>query len=239
MSVHSKATALNIGTFDPSRYFTEFTVSRMLEVHDSTGFDTNDREFTPGLNDSTVSASAFFQGSATAVESDFEEGLSGDDSDRLYLIAWAGWAIGSRAWIGNALRTGFEVSSPVADLVSASLSMQGQPDTRAGRIQHSPRTAITASVNGPSLDGTVATDGGVIQVHVTANTLDDTLTLILQHSTDGSVWVDYHEFDPIPADGVEAMRFASTNTLNRYTRLIAETTGEGAATVAAALARNI
>ena len=238
MAIHGKATGVLLGEFDPTRYFTDMSLGRSLDTHDSSGFMADDKEYTSGMNDSTFSASGFYQGVLSNVEEDFEDHLGDGGADMLYLIVLGGWAIGSRSYIGQCLGTGFDITAPVADLVSTSFTMQGQPGLRGATIVL-PHVEATGDLNGASLDNLASTpDGGVVQVHVTANSLDDTTVVTLQHPTDDSVWVDLQEFTTIAAATGTSERFTIAGSINRYTRVIIETSGTGQIVVTAALARN-
>ena len=237
MAVHGKGTAVLIGAFDPSRYFTDITWGRTLDTHDSSGFQMDAKEYTPGMNDSTVSASGFFQGTLTAVEADFEAGMADTDTvDRFYLVLFGGWATGQRCKTGVVLRTAYEITSPVTDLVTTSMSMQGQPGSKDMRVVF--HGEFTATGNGPTLDGSVAApEGGTLQVHVTANDMDASTDLVVQHSTDGSVWVDLATVT-VAAATTLADRVVVSEQINRYTRVIADASGTGTIVATVALARN-
>lgn len=240
MAVHGKATAVVVGAFDPSRYFNEISLGWTLDTHDASGFQMEAKEYVAGQNDSTVSASGFWQGSLDSVQADFEDGLGdGDEGERLYLVLFGGWSVGARCATGYALRTAFDVTSPVSDLVSTSFSLQGQPGRRSMAVALSPTTPLTdVAPNGATHDNAAGTvSGALVQVHVLANTMDAATDLVVQHSVNGSVWADLLTL-PLAAGDTTATRVTVAGTVNRYTRVIADPAGTGTIVAAVALARN-
>jgi len=97
----------------------------------------------------------------------------------------------------------------------------------------------TSPTNGTTVDGTAATTaGGFAAMFVTANTRNGAVTVKVQHSVDGTTWVDKATFTAVSATQLASQVIPLTGTINRYTRVVVTLAGStGSATVTVALSR--
>lgn len=125
----------------------------------------------------------------------------------------------------EALASGIEYATPYSDVAAATLAAQGnQADT--GIVLKGHADTISATGNGTTYDSlNASTNGGVGVVQVVAKGGGaGTLTVTIQHSADGTTWVDKATFaGATVAHSFE--RVAVTGTVNRYLRAIWIVTG--------------
>jgi predicted secreted protein len=118
---------------DLSSYLDEVSMPRSIETGETTVFGLNSKTYITGLGDATVSLSgkwdstldAHFAGIISALQSgtiasvSFEYGKEGSTSGRV-------------KYSGEALVTSYEISSPVADVVTFSAELQVTGDITRG-----------------------------------------------------------------------------------------------------------
>jgi hypothetical protein len=100
--------------------------------------------------------------------------------------------------------------------------------------------AVTATGNGTSRDnGASTSDGGVAQLHVTANTMNNNTVFKVQHSADNSTWADLATFTTVATTVTtsERVTVAAGTTVNRYLRATHTASGTGSITFITAFAR--
>lgn len=223
---HGKNTKVLLNSFDLSAYFSESSVSQSVETGETTTFTSSAKTYLVGLTDSTMSLKGFFDGDVGAVDENIAAALATDSEN--ITVAPEGLAAGSRVTTFTSILTSYEVTSPVADVVS--ISLEGQTTDRMDRgVSIYPLTVTSATGTSTAVDNTVATaNGGVGQIHVPANTRNGSSTIKIQHSADNSTWVDLVTFTVVPLTTTTSERIAVTGTVNRYIRVnhtIAGTTG--------------
>lgn len=243
MAIHGKATGVLIGGEDPTRFLTDYTVSAAVEVAETTGFQMQAKEYTVGQSDATVSFSGRYQGSKNDAEKVFERVQDNADGDPFY-IGTNGWLAGSRCRFGTVLRTGFDVSASLGDVVGTSLSLQatggvgmgwclGRGDIGVG--------AYPSFVADTDEDGLANWSQGTwAQLHVLRNDLSQDSTIVVQHSTDNATWVDIPDLTfTLPAGKRLGVSKRTTTALRRYVRtyIIVPNGTTGSANVAEAVAR--
>lgn len=243
MAVHGKNTGVLVGKYDPTSYFTDYTAAMTIEVAETTGFQKQSKEYTVGQSDGTVSFSGRYQGSKSDVELAFERIQDNSDGDP-WLVATQGWKAGTRCRMGIGLRTGFDISGSVGDVVGTSMNLQAHKGIQwgwyLGRNAWSAGTPTGASVDTGEL-GTVSGFADLsVQVHIPTNTLSAAATLKLQQSVDGSTWVDTTAAFTVPAGKAYVGQASLGNPgTGRYFRLLGTLTGTGQAIIHAGIARTI
>lgn len=236
--MHGKATGILYGAYDLTRMLKSISVSAKTDATDATMFQADGKEYVAGLSDSTISASGRYEGEVDATQAVFED-AQGQDAPINLLVVFGGWKIGNRCRIAPELTSKFDVSSPVADLVSTAAAFQTSGPLRGAKVLNVPAVA-TASQNGATLDGAAGTSAdGRVQLHVTANTRSAGATFKVQHSTNGTVWTDLHTLAVVPTDTLVGAVETVPGPINRYTRLVLTlAAGTGQIAFVAALARN-
>lgn len=126
----------------------------------------------------------------------------------------------------GALSTDFEMDAA---------QMSSLVDTPVARVLM-PKTALTVTTNGTSVDGGAGTTaGGRANLHVFVSS-GGTWAFALEHSTNDSTWATLATFT-VTGNSVTAEHKTASGTVNRYTRLLATRTS-GTCTIACAFARN-
>lgn len=236
--LHGKAATILFGQRSLSEFLNEVSVARTIEAGETTNFRAAGfKTYVIGLQDAALSLSGMFDGSAGAVDETLRSAFTSDLRDPVS-VSPALEAVGAIAYLVDAHSGSYDVTSPVADVVSISSDVQAE-----GRIDRgvflTTGAAITESGSGASVDNTSqTTNGGIAHLHVSENDLDDTITVRVQQSADNVSWADLVTFDVVPAATTVSQRLAVTGTINRYLRADFTVAGStGSATVHVALAR--
>ena len=226
---HGKNAKVLVGGYDLSAYFNEASVSEMVETGETTTFGTSAKTYITGLTDGTVSISGLFDGATGAVDTVLA-GVLGSDTAVVFSVAPEGLAITRRLYAGESRATSYEISSPVADVVSVSGELQVTGGV-ANSVSLCDLASVTATGNGTAVDNTSSTsNGGVGVLHVTANAHNNTADFKIQHSADNSTWADLATFTTVATTVVTAEKVAVTGTVNRYLRAQHTLAGTGALT---------
>lgn len=236
--IHGKSAGIVHGVYDLTSYLNDASVSQDVETAETTAFGATAKTYITGLRDATISASGMFDGAASAVD-DVLTASIGSDTLAPMIVAQSGLTGAERAYILQSKTTSYEVSSPVGDVVSVSFDSQADGGADDAILLTS-LAAITATGNGTARDNTTSTtNGGMAQVNVTVNTLNNTLVFKVQHSADNSTWADLATFATVPATTTTSERVlvASGTTVNRYLRANYTTSGTGSITFIMAFAR--
>lgn len=239
---HGKGTRILIGSTDLSTYFRDTTQSSTVDTAETTtyGVTGDAKTYVTGLADATISLSGLFDDTAGAADEVITTALA-SDADIVFTIAQdGGLTVGRRCLLGQSIQTKYDMTSPVADVVSTSLDLQSDGETIHGVVLAG-LAAISTTSNGTGVDGTAATTkGGVATLHVTTNTRNGAITVKVQHSADNATYTDLATFTTVGTATTTSERLvvASGTTVNRYLRAsftVAGTTGS--ATIAVAFGR--
>jgi len=236
--IHGKNAAVVHGAVDLSAYLNDASVAQDVETTETTAFGASAKSYIVGLKDATASASGMFDGAASAVDATLTASIGSDTLSPL-LIAPNGATGGQPAYILQAKTTSYEVSAPVGDVVSVSFDAQADGGADDALLLVS-LAAITASGNGTSRDNSTSTaNGGMAQLHVTANTMNNNTVFKVQHSADNSTWADLATFTTVATTVTTAERVsvAAGTTVNRYLRANYTASGTGSITFTMAFAR--
>lgn len=235
--IHGKNAAVVHGAYNLSTYLNDGSVSQDAETAETTSFGNSAKTYISGLKDATVSASGMFDGSANAVD-EVLQATVGSDTLAPVLFAPEGVTTGNRCYILMAKTTSYEVSSPVGDVVAVSFDAQADGGADGGIVVLN--ATQTTSTNGASQDNAVSSaNGGMAQVHVTANTMNANTVFKLQHSANNSTWADLVTFTTVATTVTTSERslVATGTTVNRYLRATSTMSGTGSITFTIAFAR--
>jgi hypothetical protein len=216
--VHGKKTAVLFDQYDLSAYLNEASYSAEIETAETTAFGNNSKAYIPGLADGTVSLSGMFEGSANSIDATLATSL-GATTDNVLTTAIGGNTIGNRARLAAIQSTSYEVTAPVGDIVSASAELQCDGGLDAGIVL---AAGVTASATGSQTgqdNGASTTNGGVGHLHVTSNTRNGAVQVLVEHSADNSTWATLVTFTATTSSTTLANRqVITTNPVNRYLR---------------------
>jgi len=237
---HGKTTLVVVGTRNISRYMNDSTVTDEIAANESTTYGEGAKLFQPGLEDVQVSMSGLFDGdeSPESVDTVLAEALKSDDVVKVLVVSDSPALLGRRVTFLDSVFTNYEVTNPVADLVSVDAEFQGTWGASAGRML-APVEPVEASVTFDEVDGGSYTSARLRgRVHVLANDRDGDVTFQVERSADGSAWVAAGP-SMVVAGGVrEVLEFEIEGNTERYQRLAVTVAGSsGSVSFAAAAAR--
>lgn len=214
---HGKNTKVLMNAYDVSAYLNESSVSESVETGETTVYGKSAKTYIVGLRDATASLSGLFDGDANASDALFSGAIAAASDDN-FTVAPEGLAVGRRLISLASIQTSYEVSSPVADVVS--LSVETQADDRIDRgVSLCDLAAVTATGTGTAVDNAASTsNGGCGTLHVTTNTRNGATTFKVQHSADNSTWADLVTFTSVGTTTTTSERVQVTGTVNRYIR---------------------
>lgn len=213
---HGKKTAVLLNGTDMSPFLNEATSTQEIETAETTTFGDQDKTYIVGLADGTISTSGLFDSSAGASDAVLSGLIAAEDNT--FTVLPEGLTAGTRSILANGQMTSYEISSPVADVVSISAEVQADGGLYSG-VALNGLAVVSASGVSASIDHGAATSNGVLaNLHVTANDRDGAATIKVQDSADGSTWADLVTFTNVSASATVGESITSTGTVNRYLR---------------------
>ena len=232
---HGKGTVVLADEFDVTTFLNSVSTSNSVEVPETTTFGSSDRSFIAGHTDGSISFEGLFDGSADAVDEIFEDAL-GDGP--IMTVSTDGSAAGRRAVLLSAKSTGYEVSSPLTDVVSVTGDAVADGGLDYG-IWLACQAEVSNTLTGAAQDNaTSSSNGGVAHLHVTANNRDGTTVAKVQASADNSTFADLVTFTTIALSTETSQRVEVTGSVARYLRALVTPAGStGSLTVSIAFAR--
>jgi len=219
--IHGKSAQILHGAYNLSSFLNDASASADVEVAETTAFGSSAKTYIVGLKDGTVSASGMFDGAASATDEVLSASI-GSDTLAPVTIGYDGTTLGNRVTILKAKTTSYEVSTPVGDVVAVSYSAQADGGLDQG-VSLAALTSVSATTTGSSHDNSASSaNGGVAQLHVTANSRSANATIKVQHSADNSTFADLATFTVVATTVTTSERVivASGTTVNRYLRAV-------------------
>src|SRR5574337_698379 len=205
---------------DLSGFLNGADTAQDAQLLETTTYGAGYRTYLAGFKNGTASLKGFWDGSAGAVDAILAAAL-GSATGQVMTIAPEGLTVGMRCKLLSARETKYAISTPVEGVVSVSAEVQADGGIDAGVSLHA-LAAETGTGSGASVDNAaLSSNGGVAHLHVTDVTAvgGDTLDVVVQHSTNGSTWVDLVTFTQLTtAKTQERIVVASGTIVNRYLR---------------------
>ena len=232
MPAHGKSTRVFFDAYETSDYLQDVTIGAQVDAPETSTFGVDDKQYIGGgLLDGSASLSGFYEAETdidptgtTKTWDEFLTGLLGASSASVVSATYGGDPdIGNRGRILSGRVTSYEISSPVADVVSSSVDLAGESASgRSGYIIADPDSTVSAtggltSVNG----GAASSNGGVAHIHVISNTCSGSSSFKLQHSTNDSTFTDITggSFTNVSAGAISGQVVEVSGTINQYVRL--------------------
>jgi hypothetical protein len=234
---HGKKTAVLFGNYNLSSYLNEASMSSPAETAETTAFGDDAKTYITSLNDATVSLSGMFEGLVN--DATLNSALTSTDST-LVTICTTGLVAGEPCFFGVTRSNSYEISSPVADVVTVTSDLQLDGGINAGVVVvGGASVAAGATVNSSANDNSASSANGLVaNLHVTANDGNGSTTIKLQHSSDNSTYADLITFTVVSAGTNLSEQKTASGTINRYLRGRAVDTGSsGAITYSLAISR--
>ena len=221
---HGKKTAVLLNGTDMSPFLNEATTTTEIETAETTAFSDDDKTYIVGLSDGTISTSGMFDSTAGASD-EVLRGLIAND-DNTFTVLPEGTVAGRRSVIANGQLTSYEVSSPVGDVIAISAEVQADGGLLNGVALNGLTNTGSASATTTEVDNGAATsNGGLYNLHVTANTHDGATTIKVQHSSDNVTYADLVTFTNVSASTTGGESITSTGTVNQYLRTLSTLAG--------------
>ena len=248
--IHGKGTKTYIDEFDLSDYFNAADSTFAIETADISAFGASSRSFLPGLQTATMGLTGLWSQDATTGSDVVLEALLANATSPLTTVAIAAGTIGNKAILMQSDELTYNISSPVADVVSVSADFQATTDgtsnlTYSGQsgVQLTPyltATTLDFPASFTSVDNAASTaNGGFAIIHVPINTMSGGVTTYkVQHSANDVSWADRITCSPVAATTTTSELKAVSGTVNRYIRCSGTTAASsGALTTMVSFAR--
>ena len=230
--IHGKSTIVLQNEYNLSSYFNDVSTSRSIETAETTAFGNSAKTYIVGLQDGTISLSGMFDGAANAIDQEMSDIIGTENGGIITVAVGGSLAVGERVLTAQGDLTSYEVSAPVGDVVAANAEFQVDGGVGNGISLHA-LAAETATGSSASHDNAASSaNGGVAQLHVTANTMNNNTVFKVQHSADNSTWADLATFTTVATTvkTAERVTVASGTTVNRYLRSNWTASGAGSVT---------
>ena len=194
------------------------------------------QRFVPGIALGAIGLTGMFNPAAGDLDATIIA-AAGVDNGLLWTVCPSGFTLGAPALIVRSELEDYKITSAVGSAVN--VAVMGMPDdgTDIG-VQLHAHGAETADLSSTSVDNAAATsNGGVATLHATAYSGLTNAVIIVEHSTNNSVWATLATFTTVTAVTSERLLVAAGTTVNRYLRSSVDVTGTGSVTYAVAFAR--
>lgn len=232
----AQVSRLYVGLLQFSGYTKGYNLAYQSEMLDVTVLTSTSKEFIPGQESATFNVDMLLDNAATA-SSQFGILYTAKSTPQVVTLAPSGTARGAETWQVQSNELNFSTTAAAAIVVNATVAFQSDGLVDPG-VVIDPETAITVDTNGTSVDNTAATsNGGVAHLHVTAYSGLTSNSIILEHSTNNSVWTTLATFTLVTGTGSERLVVAPGTTVNRYLRIRDDVTGTGSCTRFVSFAR--
>ena len=234
--VASYNSRLFVGAAQWATYARGFNYSDTTDMLDITTLADTSKQMIPGQRTGTVSLDLLLD-TAAAAGGQFATLNTWKGTPQVLSLAPSGTARSAETWLLQANQSNASVTSAVADVVTASVSIQCDGSVDAGVVLD-PTTAITTTTSSTSVDNTAGTtNGGVAHLHVTAYSGLTSNTITIEHSTNNSTWSTLGTFTAVTGTTAERLVIAAGTTVNRYLRVTDTIVGVGSCTRFVSFAR--
>lgn len=218
---HGKNTQIWLGGADLSGYFNSAEFSVDADTADTTTYGKNWKTHVLGAANATYDLGGFYDPTMTDVRSTIMAA-----SGSVLTLGPAG--LGSNAAFARLSRADtvtYAESAPVGDAVIFNLGLGTTADVGFGQVIQ-PLTTVTTSGSSAVYDNTTSsTNGAIGNLHVMSVSSADTITVVMEHSTNGSSWSSLQTFHVFSGAGAQRVEIAGT--INRYTRCTWTVAGSG------------
>ena len=230
-----KDTSVLFGAFDLSSYFNSSSFSRDQAVNETTTFGSDQATYIASLETANITLGGFFDGDTDAVDEELQAVIGSATATPLTIYK-GGTTAGNKASLLNSKIQNYTIDSAVADAVGVNASFTG--DNFGNGVSLYALTNTSATANATAVDlGASSTLGGQAHIHCTAHSSAN-MVVKIQSSADNTSFADVSGFSFTALTGTTSQRIATTNTVNRYVRIVTTVTS-GSATFSVAYAHNL
>jgi hypothetical protein len=203
--------------YNLSGFLSDSSVAAEQDLEDTTTYGDTGHEFTPTLKNGTINFSGIWRGDTGEPDPILSAAMGSLPGEP---VSWfpAGFAtIGNRAWLAKTRAQSFQPGGSVAGVVLFAYAAQCDGGLDSGIVLH-PFAAETGTSDGTAVDhGAATANGGIANLHASAFT-GTSMTSKIQHSVNGSVWVDLVTFTAVSAATSQHVEVAPGTTVNRHLR---------------------
>lgn len=245
---HGRKTRILLDEFDVSPYFNEAGRTNAADEVDVTTFGANDyKSYIGGFVGASVDLSGFFENETDlggmTLDEKLDDILAVEVPSRVLTVAHGGFTVGGKVSVFEATELTYEITGGIGDAVRTSATFSAKSPSKSGWLLHSPDAAAGSSP-GPTVDANTgrtgspvggSLEGGVANLHVLENGRAGATNFKVQHSDDGTTWVDLITFDSVAAGDLAYQRKVVSGNVRR--RLRASWDGAGTVRFAIAFAR--
>lgn len=206
----------------------EITQEAEIEEAEVTTLCSTLKDYIPGLAEVTIELEGYFDTNtvspANTMEALFHSKISNQDVFPVTFAPDGGGDVGDGVYLMNGFLQEYSIENTVDEAAAVEATMRCSSSLARGLVLHSDITARTATGNhgnAPSattLDNTTSSANGgigVLQVSAVSGTTP-TLVAKIQHSSDGTTWVDLITFTS--QNAVNGEYLTVSGTVNRYLR---------------------
>lgn len=193
--------------------------------------------FIPGQNTSTFSCDGPLD--VDAVDTSMFDALKDWKQSTLPITyGILGFGSGAPVWMINGVQTSVSTMASLTGSVDWSCAAQTDGMTDFNGVALVDLSDATIDASSTSVDNGASTaNGGVAHLHVTAFSGLTSNAIIVEHSTNNSVWATLGTFATVTGVGSERLVIAAGTTVNRYLRISDDVTGTGSCTRLVSFAR--
>lgn len=244
MAVHGKKTRVYANGYDLTGYLRKIATPGECDTAEASTFGMTSKAKVAGQKSAKLNAEGLFASDTTLLTLDKVDDVLKTAlgvENVVWLYGLDGDAFGKRATGMQLIESSYEISNDVADVVAIKVEGETSKGNAAegGVFLVSGASPTNAAGNSADLDNSTPTTNGAacfLQVPDVVGAAPS-LQVKVQHSTDGTTWVDLVTFTAVTADHkAEAIEVAGT--VNRHVRALWTFGGTmTAATFAVAIAR--
>ena len=241
---HGKNTTIIIGTSDLSNQLRSAASNQDADTADTTAFESLQKTYVVGIPGGKMDFDGMFSGGTGEVD-DFFSSILGQEADVNVSVFPESCIVGRNSRTCQALESAYDISSPVADMVSIKANIVADGGIAQGYVLQA-RTPLAAGVTtGAEVDTLAAptTLGGFGMLHVIANTAVGTTTVVLQDAAISGgpyVAITGGTFTVVPGVTKTSQRLVipTTTSIRRYIRVVTTVAaGAGSVTPVVSLAK--
>lgn len=206
--------------FDISQFLQKMNPVKNRDFVESSDLTSTSHEFTPALRGGSFMLEGMYR-KKDIVGTSLQDIFAQLPNTQIIVTGYPDTrAIGKPAFLMYADVVKYNLDTPVADLVKATIECTSQKWAVEDGVSLHDLTAETGTGNSASVDhGAATTNGGVGVLHATAIAGGAPSVVVkIQHSANGSTWADLITFAAVTAASKERIEVAAGTTINRFLR---------------------
>jgi hypothetical protein len=240
---HGKGTKVYIDSYEVSTYMNNAQMTGTAEPSETTTFTDSSKEFIKGLTAGTMTLGGLYESTTdidptSGTNKKFDEFLNSlVSAANPSVVTVVPYTMAAGSWVKGAYArmTSFDITAPVADVVSLDTSWEcGHNGSTNAGVQYAnvwgaasltTGSAVTPSASSGGTSGSTVDSGAssakgyICSWHVIANSSNVALDIKVQHSTNGSSWSDLVTLESsLGAAALTSGITGASGTVNRYLR---------------------